>query len=94
MAPTRSSRSRAGDPASYAIGPYATQGFSSGSNGYSGFGPQSEGTFDRKNIALYTDLEADVTDKLVLGAAVRWEDFDDFGTTTNGKLSARFDVTR
>ena len=82
-----------GDPASYAIGPYATQGFSSGSNGYSGFGPQSEGTFERKNIAFYTDLEADVTDKLVLGAAVRWEDFDDFGTTTNWKLSARFDAT-
>jgi iron complex outermembrane recepter protein len=83
----------AGDPASYAIGPYATQGFSSGSNGYTGFGPQSEGKFKRKNIALYTDLEADVTDQLILGAAVRWEDFDDFGTTTNGKLSARFEAT-
>jgi len=82
-----------GDEASYLIGPYATQGFSSGSNGYSGFGPQSEGKFTRKNIALYTDLEADVTSKLVLGAAVRWEDFDDFGTTTNGKLSARFEAT-
>ena len=83
----------AGDPNSYAIGPYATQGFSSGSNGYSGFSPQSEGKFKRKNIALYSDLEADVTQQLVLGAAVRWEDFDDFGTTTNYKLSARFNAT-
>lgn len=78
---------------SYEIGPLADQGFSSGSNGFSGYGPQSEGTFGRENIALYLDLETDVTEKLVLGAAVRWEDFEDFGTTTNGKLSARYEVT-
>ncbi len=89
---------------SYQIGPYAQlpnpldpddplPGFSSGSNGFSGFGPQSEGTFSRKSIGAYLDLEADVTDRLILGAAVRWEDFDDFGTTTNGKLSARYEIT-
>lgn len=77
---------------SYQIGPYADQGFSSGSNGFSGFGPQSEGAFSRESIGAYVDLEADVTDRLILGAAVRWEDFDDFGTTTNGKLSARFEI--
>jgi iron complex outermembrane receptor protein len=78
---------------SYQIGPLADQGFSSGSNGFSGYGPQSEGTFGRENIALYLDLETDVTENLVLGAAVRWEDFEDFGTTTNGKLSARYEVS-
>lgn len=82
-----------GQPESYEIGPLADQGFSSGSNGFSGYGPQSEGKFARENIALYLDLEADVTEKLVLGAAVRWEDFEDFGTTTNGKLSARYEIT-
>ena len=78
---------------SYQIGPLASQGFSSGSNGYSGYGPQSEGVFARDNIALYLDLEADVTDRLILGSAVRWEDFDDFGTTTNFKLAARYELT-
>ncbi len=39
------------------------------------------------------DLEADVTDKLILGTAVRWEDFDDFGTTTNFKVAARYELT-
>ncbi|HEY5760963.1 MAG TPA: TonB-dependent receptor [Steroidobacter sp.] len=78
---------------SYQIGPYASQGFSSGSNGFSGYGPQSEGVFSRENIALYVDLEADVTDKLILGTAVRWEDFDDFGTTTNFKVAARYELT-
>lgn len=78
---------------SYQIGPLASQGFSSGSNGFSGYGPQSEGVFARENIALYLDLEADVTDKLILGTAVRWEDFDDFGTTTNFKVAARYELT-
>lgn len=78
---------------SYQIGPFASQGFSSGSNGYSGYGPQSAGVFARENIALYLDLEADVTDKLILGTAVRWEDFDDFGTTTNFKVAARYELT-
>jgi iron complex outermembrane recepter protein len=38
-------------------------------------------------------LEADVTEQLVLGAAIRTEDFDTFGTTTNYKLSALLRAT-
>lgn len=83
----------AGEAASYAVGPLAEQNFSSGSNGFAGFGPQSTGIFSRDNIAFYVDLEADVIDNLVLGAAIRWEDFEDFGSTTNGKVSARYDVS-
>lgn len=82
-----------GDEASYLVGEYADQGFGTGSNGYPGYGPQSAGTWNRDNIALYTDFEADVTEALTLGAAVRWEDFDDFGTTTNWKLSARYNFS-
>ena len=48
--------------------------------------------FDRENFAAYIDLEADVTDDFLLGVAVRFEDFSDFGTTTNGKLAARFQI--
>jgi iron complex outermembrane receptor protein len=82
-----------GDEASYLVGEYADQGFGTGSNGYPGYGPQSAGTWKRDNIALYTDLEADITEQFTLGAAVRWEDFDDFGSTTNWKLSARYNIT-
>ncbi|MFQ5535291.1 MAG: TonB-dependent receptor plug domain-containing protein [Sphingomonadales bacterium] len=74
------------------VGP-VTQGFGIGSNGFSGFNPDVAGTFDRTNVALYLDLEADVTEDLILGAAVRWEDFSDFGTTTNFKLSGLYHVT-
>ena len=79
-----------GGEASWVVGPLFDQGFGIGSNGFGGFGPQVAGVFDRGNYALYLDLEADYTDKLRLGFAVRFEDFDDFGDTTNGKISARY----
>ncbi len=79
----------AGDEASYVVGPFAAQGFSSGSNGYQGLHPDNAGKWDRPNYALYLDLQADVVPQLQLGTAVRYEDFyQDFGNTLNGKLSA------
>ena len=85
---------RPGDPASYAVGEYAAQGFSVGSNGYQGLHSRFAGEWDRPNYALYVDLEADVTDALLLGVALRYEDFyADFGDTLNGKLSALWHVT-
>ncbi len=79
----------AGDKASYVVGPFAAQGFSSGSNGYQGLHPNNAGKWDRPNYALYLDLQADVVPQLQLGTAVRYEDFyADFGNTLNGKLSA------
>ncbi len=79
---------------SYQIGPLATQGFSAASNGFPGFGPIAAGDWSRSNWALYGDLERRAKDnKWTVGVAVRFEDFEDFGTTTNGKLSARVRLT-
>jgi iron complex outermembrane receptor protein len=83
----------AGQVESYDFGPLADQGFSAGSNGFSGFSPQIAGDWDRTNTAVYLDLETDVTERWVVGAAVRYEDYDDFGSTTNGKFSTHFSVT-
>ncbi len=83
----------AGDAASTGIGPLTDQGFALGSNGFNGFSARTAGTFDRRNWAAYVDLEAQFTDKLLLAAAVRREDYDSFGSTTNGKLTGRFDFT-
>ena len=86
----------AGDPASWTVGPYGRgQGFSAGSNGFFGYGPMAAGTWSRSNVALYGDLElSGLEDDWTLGAAVRVERFDDFGTTANGKLSARYGFVR
>ncbi|WP_444919200.1 TonB-dependent receptor plug domain-containing protein [Microbulbifer sp. JMSA003] len=81
-----------GDTASWQIGDLAEQGFLIGSNGFSGFGPETVGTFDRDNIAIYSDFELEVNDDLRLGAALRWEDFSDFGDTFNYKLSGHYTI--
>ncbi|MGI9286732.1 MAG: TonB-dependent receptor plug domain-containing protein [Pseudomonadales bacterium] len=65
----------------------------SGSNGFGGIQPQDAGEFDRDNIAVYADLEHDITAALLLQYAVRYEDFSDFGGTTNWKLAARYRIT-
>ncbi len=82
-----------GQEESFAIGVLADQGFSAASNGFPGFSNIAGGVFDRKNISLYVDGEWEPTENLLLGAAVRYEDFDDFGTTTNYKVAANFRIT-
>lgn len=84
---------RAGDAASTAIGPLTSQGFSIGSNGFPGFNAVTAGEFERDSWALYLDLESQLTDQFLLGAAVRHEDFEDFGNTTNWKLTGRYDAS-
>ena len=85
----------AGDEASWIIGPYAEQNFSSASNGYSGTRPENAGTWDRANVAVYGDVDVHgVGNEWNVGAAVRIEDFyDSFGTTMNSKLSGRYGFT-
>ena len=81
----------AGDPASFALGPLADQGFSSSSNGFGGFPNTTSAKQD--STAFYVDLEADLTDQFTLQAAVRFEDFSEFGSTTDGKLAGIYHVT-
>ena len=81
----------AGDPASFALGPLADQGFSSSSNGFGGFPNTTSASQD--SAAVYVDLEADVTDNLTLQAAVRYEDFSEFGDTTDYKVAGMYHVT-
>jgi iron complex outermembrane receptor protein len=83
----------AGDAPSTAIGPLTQQGFALGSNGFNGFNPRTAGEFARDNWAVYVDAEAQFTTKLRMSAAVRHEDFSDFGGTTNWKLTGRYDFT-
>ena len=82
-----------GQEESFKIGSLADQGFSAASNGFPGFSNIAGGSFDRKNISLYVDGEWEPLDNVILGAAVRYEDFDDFGTTTNYKIAGNWRVT-
>ncbi|MFC3122426.1 TonB-dependent receptor plug domain-containing protein [Agaribacter flavus] len=82
-----------GDPESREAGDLAGQGFRETVDGFAGFSTRAAGVFDRSNIAAYLDLEADIVDGWILGAALRWEDFDDFGSTTNYKLSSHITLS-
>ncbi|MCY3795146.1 MAG: TonB-dependent receptor, partial [Gammaproteobacteria bacterium] len=82
-----------GERASWEIGPYQQYGFGTGSNGFGGFNPASSGTWDRANIATYLDMEVNATESWRIGGALRWEDFDGFGSTTNFKFATHLQVT-
>lgn len=82
-----------GGPDSYRIGPYQQYGFGTGSNGFGGFNPASAGTWDRANMASYVDVEITTAMDVTVGGALRWEDFDGFGSTVNFKLAARLPVS-
>ena len=80
----------AGDPDSIEIGPVTNYGV--WSDGFQGFPVESAGSFDSRSIAGYVDLEADLTDNFTGGVAIRYEDYDEFGDTLDGKLSGRLQV--
>ncbi|MBN7798524.1 TonB-dependent receptor [Parahaliea mediterranea] len=83
----------AGDPASYAVGPGAVDGLPSGSNGFPGYSADQADEYDQESYAAYVDLEAPLTDRLTTGVALRYEDFSEFGDTTDGKLSLRYEFS-
>ena len=88
-------RTTEGDRAGWLVGPYARQRFMAGANGFFGYGPLQAGTWSRYNVAAYGDIEvADTDDAWTLGGAIRVENFEDFGTTTNGKVSGRLGFVR
>lgn len=82
----------AGDPSSREAGPTAAF-FGVGSDGFQGFPLESSGSFDSQSAATYLDLETNVTEKLSTGLALRFEDYDLFGSTSDWKVSGRYDFT-
>ena len=82
-----------GDRESWDRGEYFGNGAKNGSNGFGGFSPTAAGKWDRENKAAYLDLEVDVRPNWTVGGAVRWEDFDNFGTETTAKMSTRIQAS-
>lgn len=83
----------AGDEASFIPGPLTQQGFGIGSNGFPGFQPSAAGVFTRRNYGAYLDVETPFTDEFLMGWALRFEDYDSFGSTTNYKVTAQYQAT-
>ncbi len=80
-----------GDLESYVAGPVTDAPI--GTQAGSGLQPSETVDVDRDAASVYVDLESDITDKFLLGVAARFEDYSDFGSSVNGKISARHEFT-
>jgi iron complex outermembrane receptor protein len=83
----------AGEPNSYRDGGQPDQFGNrapAGAQVFPGFRPSNEIDTDRNSKAVYLDVEGDVLEQLRIGVAGRYENFSDFGSTTNGKITARY----
>ncbi|WP_426176462.1 TonB-dependent receptor plug domain-containing protein [Massilia sp. TWR1-2-2] len=94
----------AGDPVSYQYGRTnnpaikifdQTGGIAaSGAQGFPGYTPGTAVDAGRHNVAAYLDAEHNLTPQLLVAGAIRFEKYSDFGNTTTGKLSMRYDPSR
>ena len=64
-----------------------------GSNGFPGYGDEFTGDFSRESSGVYVDVSTDVTSQLFVQLAARYEDYEDFGTTSDFKAAARFEFS-
>ena len=88
----------AGEPLSWINAGLGTDGAAGGIQVFPGFRPDNEVDESRTNIAGYADFESYLSGQpgtgLLVGAAVRGEQYSDFGATVTGKATARYDLTK
>ena len=84
----------AGDEASYQVGPLAaTRNKTPGSQGRVGIDKADITDKTRSNIGVYVDIESDISNKLLVAGALRYENYSDFGGNISGKLASRLKLT-
>jgi len=64
-----------------------------GANGFPGYSPAFSDKYNRDSYAVYGDISTDVNEKLFLQAAIRYEDYSDFGDELVGKVAGRLLLT-
>ncbi len=75
---------RAGDPTSY---------YGTGAASFFGYSPVSASNNSRTDKSVYMDLSTKPVENLTLDAAIRHENYSDFGGTTVAKLTGRYDFS-
>ncbi|MBI2813628.1 MAG: TonB-dependent receptor [Opitutae bacterium] len=90
----------AGEPDSYRNGgatiiggPNAGGLAAVGAQVFPGFKPSDAGAHSRKSKAFYLDFEQNLSDRWLVSLAGRFEDYSDFGNSTNVKFATRVEVT-
>lgn len=67
--------------------------FRTGADGFAGFAPRIPEDESRDAFAAYLDAELRPVGALLIGGAVRYDQYDDFGGATTWRVSARADLT-
>jgi iron complex outermembrane receptor protein len=85
----------AGEPDSWRNGGVLLNGqpTASGAQVFPGFRPANEVDESRNAVGAYIDFEANLTERLLGSAAIRAEDYSDFGSNLTGKVALRYDFT-
>jgi iron complex outermembrane recepter protein len=81
----------AGDKAAYEAGSLKTTK-DVGSSGREGFSDKTAGTWKRTNVGVYVEGESDITKQILLGAAIRGENYSDFGSDVSAKVNTRIKI--
>ncbi|NBB92403.1 MAG: TonB-dependent receptor [Gammaproteobacteria bacterium] len=92
----------AGDFASYAAGEFRYPEALAelvglpdiGAQGAKGLSPDDTADIDRRVFGAFSELTAQLSERLEASIAGRYEHYDDFGSTVTGKLSLRHDTTQ
>jgi iron complex outermembrane receptor protein len=63
-----------------------------GAQVFAGFKPEFVTDESRDAVGVYVDLEANLTERLLASAAIRAEDYSDFGSNVSGKIAGRYDL--
>ena len=63
------------------------------SQGFPGFRPEQAVDAKRTNVGTYVDAELDITKQFLMAAALRYENYSDFGAAFGGKIAMRYKAT-
>ncbi len=83
----------AGELGSYVDADGVGEGGNAGSQGFPGFQPADEVDADRDSWAVYGDVEIDFSEAVTSSFALRFEEYDDFGSTLDGKIALAYRAT-
>lgn len=78
-----------GEFASYGDGTPEDPNDRTGSESFGGFKPENVSNDYRNNLGLYTDITADISETFLIGGALRYETYSDFGDNLSWKLNSR-----
>lgn len=75
------------------FGPDGKTPIPGGAQGNAGFSPQNETDSQRNSLAAYTDVEINFNQSFLVDLAGRYEYYNDFGSTVNGKIALRYKIS-